>query len=72
MPDIGSKGFKTVMIENCELTPEATKEMAEVIYNPELAKEIVEYNFDLGKKYFSLDTLRGKLEELISLASAAA
>jgi len=66
MPDIGSKGFKTVMIENCELTPEAVKEMAEVIYNPDLAGEIADYNFELGKKYFSLDTLREKLEELIN------
>jgi len=70
MPDIGSKGFKTVMIENCELSPEAVKDIAAVIYNPKLAKEIAEYNFELGKKYFSLDTLREKLKELISLATA--
>ena len=70
MPDIGSKGFKTVMIENCQLTPEAVKDMAEVIYNPKLAKEIADYNFELGKTYFSLDTLREKLEELIGLASS--
>jgi len=70
MPDIGSKGFKTVMIENCQLTPEAVKDMAEVIYNPILAKEIADYNFELGKKYFSLDTLREKLEELIGLATS--
>ena len=70
MPDIGSKGFKTVMIENGQLTPEAVKEMAEVIYNPGLAKEMTDYNFELGKKYFSLDTLREKLEELIGLATA--
>jgi len=70
MPDIGSKGFKTVMIENCQLSPEAVKDMAEVIYNPQLAKEIADYNFELGKKYFSLDTLREKLEELIGLATS--
>ncbi len=71
MPDIGSKGFKTVMIENGQLTSEAVKDMAEVIYNPKLAKEIADYNFELGKKYFSLDTLREKLEELIGLASSS-
>lgn len=70
MPDIGSKGFKTVMIENCELTPEAVKDMAEVIYNPDLAREIADYNFELGKKHFSLDTLREKLEELIAKVSS--
>lgn len=68
MPDIGSKGFKTVMIENGELSPKDVRAMAEIIYNPSLAREIAEYNFELGKKYFSFDTLREKLEELISLA----
>lgn len=72
LPDIGSKGFKTVMIENCELTPEAIKEMSEVIYNPALASEIAEHNFELGKLYFSLDTLQEKLEELIGLATTSA
>jgi len=70
MPDIGDKGFKTVMIENCELTTEAVKDISDVIYNPALAREIADYNFKLGKKYFSLDTLREKLEELISLATS--
>jgi glycosyltransferase involved in cell wall biosynthesis len=72
MPDIGSKGFKTVMIEKGELNPEAVSTMAEIIYNPSLASEIAAYNYELGKKYFSYDTLRGKLEELISLATSAA
>ena len=72
MPDIGSKGFKTVMIENGELTPEAVGDMAEVIYNPSLASEIAEHNYRLGQKYFSFDTLREKLEQLIVAATSAA
>jgi len=71
-PDIGSKGFRTVMIENGELTGEAVKQMSEVIYNPALAREIADYNFELGKLYFSYDTLREKLEELIHSAVSAA
>jgi len=71
-PDIGSKGFRTVMIENGELTQESVKQMSEVIYNPALAREIADYNFELGKRFFSLDTLREKLEQLIKLALAAA
>jgi glycosyltransferase involved in cell wall biosynthesis len=70
--DIGSKGFRTVMIENGELTKENVKQMAEIIYNPGLAKEIADFNFELGKKYFSYDTLREKLEELIGMATSAA
>ncbi len=72
MPDIGSKGFKTVMIENGELSGEAVSAMAEVIYNPALAAEIAEYNFELGRRFFSYDTLREKLEQLIGKAVAAA
>ena len=72
MPDIGSKGFKTVMIENGELIGEAVSAMAEVIYNPALAAEIAEYNFELGRRFFSYDTLREKLEQLIGKAVAAA
>ena len=71
-PDIGSKGFRTVMIERGELTRESVKQMAEIIYNPALAREIADFNFELGKKYFSFDTLREKLEELIALATSAA
>jgi glycosyltransferase involved in cell wall biosynthesis len=72
MPDIGSKGFKAVMIENGDLTPEAVSAMAEVIYNPALASEITEHNYQLGKRHFSYDTLREKLEQLIAAATSAA
>lgn len=66
MPDIGSKGFKTVMLEDSQLTDAKVKDMAEIIYNPGLAKEIGEYNFELGKKYFSYEVLEEKLTELFS------
>lgn len=72
MPDIGSKGFRTVMIEHGILTDEAVREIAEIIYHPDLAKEIASYNFELGRRYFSFETLREKLEELIVLAKKAA
>lgn len=67
-PDIGSKGFKTVMLENNDLNDSKLEEMKEIIFKPELAKEIAEYNFQLGKKYFSYDTLEEKLRELIKMA----
>jgi len=66
MPDIGSKGFKTVMLEDSQLTDDKVKDMAEIIYNPDLAKEIGEYNFELGKKHFSYDVLEEKLTQLFS------
>ena len=63
--DIGSKGFKTVMLENNKLTDEKVEQMREVIFNDRLNWEIGEYNYELGKKYFSYDTLQQKLEELL-------
>ena len=69
MPDIGSKGFKTVMLEDNNLTDTAVKDMSEIIFNKKLNKEIADYNFDLGKKYFSYDTLQDKLEQLLEWAS---
>ena len=66
MPDIGSKGFKTVMINDGILTRKAVEDMAEIIYKPKLNKEIAEYNWQLGKKHFSFDTLEEKIDEIIN------
>ena len=63
-PDIGSKGFKTVMIEDGKLTDDAIAEMDKIIHNEKLQKEIAEYNYNLGKLIFSYDVLREKLEIL--------
>jgi glycosyltransferase involved in cell wall biosynthesis len=67
-PEIGSKGFKTVLLENNEICESSLAEMHEIIFNEPLNQEIGEYNFRLGKKYFSYDTLENKLRELIGLA----
>ena len=64
-PDIGSKGFRTVMLEDNKLTDEKVKQMQEVIYNKRLNREIGEYNYELGKKYFSYETLEEKMKELL-------
>ncbi len=63
-PDIGSKGFKTVMLEDNVLTDDALVEMEKIIHNTDLQKEIAEYNYELGRKYFSFTILQNKLEEL--------
>ena len=66
MQDIGSKGFETVMLEDNNLTNDNVKKMADIIYDPERCREIGEFNFDLGKKYFSFDVLQEKLIGLFS------
>lgn len=71
-PDIGSKGFRAVMLENSEISSQALEEMKQVIYNEKINREVAEHNFELGKKLFSYDTLQQKLAELIEKALKAA
>jgi glycosyltransferase involved in cell wall biosynthesis len=63
-PDIGSKGFKTVMIEDNKLTDEVISEIDKIIHDKKLQKEISEHNYKLGKLLFSFEVLREKLEVL--------
>jgi mannosylglucosylglycerate synthase len=69
-PDIGSKGFKTVMLEENNLTDENIEEMRKIIFDDHLNREIADFNFALGKKYFSYDVLEEKLGELILRATS--
>jgi hypothetical protein len=69
MPEIGSKGFRTVMIEHGDLTGEAVEEIDGILHNPDKAREMSEFNFELGKRYFSFETLRAQLRTLIERAT---
>ena len=66
MQDIGSKGFETVMLEDNHLSKDKVKKMTDIIYNEKYCSEIGEYNYNLGKKYFSFDILEEKLNDLFS------
>ncbi|MFC1679471.1 glycosyltransferase [Elusimicrobiota bacterium] len=63
-PDIGSKGFKTVQIEGGRLTDEAVARMKELVYDPERARDLTEFNFRLGEEHFSYEVLEGILGRL--------
>lgn len=65
-PDIGSKGFETVMLEDNALTSAAVADIDEILRKPELRQEIGEHNFELGREHFSYDLLETKLEKLFS------
>jgi mannosylglucosylglycerate synthase len=65
-PDIGSKGFKAVMLEDSQLTDAKVNEMNKIIHDPKLQKEIGEFNHHLGRLLFSYDVLKEKLEILLS------
>ncbi len=67
-PDIGSKGFETVMIEDGELTDDAVTRIDSIIHDERLYKEIAEHNFALGKKYFSFEVLEELLTELFAVS----
>ncbi len=65
-PDIGSKGFKTVQIDNSDLTDKAVEDVRRIINSPKECAEIGQYNFELGKKHFSYDVLEELLKELFT------
>jgi glycosyltransferase involved in cell wall biosynthesis len=64
-PDIGSKGFRTVQIEENELTDQAVDEVRSVLTDAEARAEIADHNFRLGREHFSYDVLADHLRELI-------
>ncbi len=65
-PDIGSKGFECVMLEDNQLTDGAVAKIDEILRKPELRQELGEHNFELGREHFSYDLLETKLEKLFS------
>ena len=66
-PDIGSKGFKTVMIRDNVLTDQAIEEIDTILHDKELQREIGEHNYKLSKSLYSFDVLREKLETIIAM-----
>ena len=65
-PEIGSKGFKTVQIEDSDLTDEAVEAIRAVLTDPGHRAEIAEYNYQLGRQHFSFDVLSHHLEALVT------
>ncbi len=64
-PDIGSKGFRTVQIEDNELTDDAVDAIRAVLSAPAARREITEHNFALGRRLFSFEVLEDLLGNLI-------
>lgn len=65
-PDIGSKGFECVMLQDNELTDQAVDRIGTVLRDKKLQNEIAAHNFELGRKHFSFEVLQKKLEVLFS------
>ena len=64
-PDIGSKGFKTVQIEDNHLSDQAVEEIREILTDADRRAEIAEYNFELGRQHFSYQVLSDLLTPLL-------
>ncbi len=62
--DIGSKGFKTVMIEDNQLNDQAVQDVDAILHDEELRRDITEHNFKLGRELFSFQVLERKLVSL--------
>ncbi len=65
-PDIGSKGFRTVQIENNELTDRAVEDIRTVLTDPDRRAEIAEHNYELGRRHFSYEVLGRQLGGLLA------
>ena len=63
--DIEPKGFKVITM-NGFLTRSVLEQVRRVIADAEYRKEIVDYNYELGKAFFSYTVLRRKLRALIT------
>jgi glycosyltransferase involved in cell wall biosynthesis len=63
--DIGSKGFKTIQIEDNQLTDHAVEDTRAVLTDPEYRAEIADFNFELGRQHFSYDVLAEHFETLL-------
>lgn len=66
-PDIGSKGFECVMLEDGDLTDAAVTEIESIVQDPARQQEIADHNFALGEKHFSYEVLEGILQPLFEM-----
>jgi len=70
-PDLGSKGFMTVQIEDNRLTDDAVAAIRSLLERPEQRNSLSEHNYELGRQHFSFDVLERQLATLLSRATAS-
>ena len=63
--DIKPKGFKVIELDDY-VDSKALQLTKKVLQDPLLAKQMVEHNYELGKRYYSYSILRQKLKVLLS------
>jgi len=65
-PDIGSKGFKTVQIENSELTDGAVEDIRSLLTDADYRAGVAEHNHAIGREHFSYEVLAERLDQLLA------
>jgi len=63
--DIKPKGFKVIELDDC-VDSRAVKFTRKILEDPVLANQMVNHNYELGKRYYSYSVLRQKLDVLLS------
>ena len=63
--DIEPKGFDVIAIDGY-LTQEKVSQVREVLLDKNLRKKMAEHNYQLGKKYFSMNLLRERLKVILN------
>ncbi len=59
--DIKPKGFSVIELDGY-VTKDAVEKTKQVLADPKLCQEMVEHNYELGKRFFSYDVLRRRLD----------
>jgi glycosyltransferase involved in cell wall biosynthesis len=63
--DIQPKGFKVIGFEDF-ITEDCVRQARDVLHNPDLAAEMADRNYELGRRHYSYRTLEKRLVALIS------
>ena len=59
--DIKPKGFSVIELDGY-VTKDAVEKTKQVLADPKVCQEMVEHNYELGKRFFSYDVLRRRLD----------
>jgi hypothetical protein len=62
--DIKPKGFSVIEIDGF-VTSQAVEKTKQILDNPDLCREIVDHNYELGKKFFSYSILHQGLRNFL-------
>ncbi len=66
LKDIKPKGFDVIEL-NGYVTPAAVEETRRVLSDPERRRQMVDHNYELGRRYFSYSYLKRRIQHVVQL-----